>query len=159
VAGAADISIRAASVRDLDALCAVDSLAAQGGARASTLRAAVDAGEYVVACEASEVVGYVILDHSFYDHGFLRLLVVRENARRRGVGSALVRAAEQRCASAKLFTSTNASNAPMQRLLARLGYVRSGTIENLDPGDPEWVYVRALRGELDTTALSASPLP
>ena len=91
--------------------------------------------------------------------GFLRLLAVRETARRRGIGSTLFRAAEQRCASDKLFTSTNASNAAMQQLLARLGYVRSGKIENLDPGDPEWVYVRALRGSLDSTSAAAATRP
>jgi hypothetical protein len=30
----------------------------------------------------------------------------------------------------------------MQALLARLGFIRSGTIENMDDGDPELVYVR-----------------
>lgn len=31
----------------------------------------------------------------------------------------------------------------MQRLLERLGYERCGSIENLDPGDPELVYSKA----------------
>ena len=46
----------------------------------------------------------------------------------------------------KLFTSTNQSNTPMQALLALLGYVRSGVIDNLDPGDPELVYFLDLSG-------------
>src|SRR5262249_33672873 len=78
----------------------------------------------------------------FFGHPFLELLVVRESSRRRGVGRALVRAVEARFAGAKLFTSTNQSNAPMQRLLASLGYTPSGVIHNLDPGDPELVFVR-----------------
>lgn len=159
MAHSGNIATRTATARDVSAVRAVDALAASDAARDRTLQRAIDAGECVVACEAGGVVGFAIVDHSFYDHGFLRLLVVRENARRRGVDSALVRAAEERCASAKLFTSTNASNAPMQRLLAQLGYVRSGTIENLDPGDPEWVYVRTLRGTQDATSAAPSPRP
>jgi hypothetical protein len=32
----------------------------------------------------------------------------------------------------------------MQSLLPRLGYVRSGIVENLDDDDPELVYVKFL---------------
>ena len=37
------------------------------------------------------------------------------------------------------------SNFPMQRLLATLGFDRSGFIENLDEGDPELVYFKRIR--------------
>jgi GNAT superfamily N-acetyltransferase len=153
------VAIRVGCARDFAALRAVDALARRDDSRARTLRRALAAGECLVACEGDGVIGFAIADQSFYEHGFLRLLVVREDARRRGVGSALVRAVEARCESAKLFTSTNASNQPMQRLLARLGYVRSGVIENLDPGDPEWVYVRALRGEPAASSASRALRP
>jgi hypothetical protein len=33
----------------------------------------------------------------------------------------------------------------MQSLLQKLGYRHSGTIEDLDPGDPELFYSRQLR--------------
>jgi hypothetical protein len=33
----------------------------------------------------------------------------------------------------------------MQSLLAKLGYQLSGVIHELDPGDPELVYVKYLR--------------
>ena len=49
------------------------------------------------------------------------------------------------CRTPKLFTSTNQSNIPMQRLLATLEFARSGFIENLDEGDPEVVYFKRLR--------------
>ena len=51
---------------------------------------------------------------------------------------------EQTCTTAKLFTSTNQSNAPMQALLNKLGYRQSGFIENLDEGDPELIYFKRL---------------
>jgi len=62
----------------------------------------------------------------------------------RGLATALMRAAELDCQSGKLFTSTNQSNVPMQRLCDRLGFVKSGYIENLDEGDPELIYVKML---------------
>lgn len=56
-----------------------------------------------------------------------------------------MQALERRCATPKLFTSTNVSNLPMQALLRKLGYHESGIIFNLDPGDPELVYWKVLR--------------
>ena len=49
-------------------------------------------------------------------------------------------------ASAKLFTSTNLSNQPMQRLLARLGWRSGGIVYGLDEGDPE-LFLLAPTGE------------
>jgi RimJ/RimL family protein N-acetyltransferase len=51
---------------------------------------------------------------------------------------------ETQSRSGSLFTSTNESNRQMQHVLARLGYERCGIIHNLDPGDPEIVYVKQL---------------
>jgi GNAT superfamily N-acetyltransferase len=104
------------------------------------LRRAIDGGGCFVA-EERGIVGYVALDHTFYANGFVSLLFVREEARRRGFGEALMRAAIAACRTPKLFTSTNLSNRPMQALLAKLGFSLSGVIHDLDPGDPELVYV------------------
>jgi hypothetical protein len=51
---------------------------------------------------------------------------------------------ERICPSEKLFTSTNESNMPMQRLCEKLGFVRSGWIDNLDDGDPEIIFFKRL---------------
>jgi ribosomal protein S18 acetylase RimI-like enzyme len=92
--------------------------------------------------QGGEVLGYVALEYSFYGNGFVSHLFVREEARRAGVGEALLRHAMAACRTPKLFTSTNLSNAPMQGLLRKLGFVLCGVIHELDPGDPELVYVR-----------------
>lgn len=105
-----------------------------------TLRRAVDGGGCFVA-EEGRILGYVALDYTFYANGFVSLLFVREEARRRGLGEALMRAAMAACRTPKLFTSTNLSNAPMQGLLGKLGFALCGVIHALDPGDPELVYV------------------
>lgn len=73
------------------------------------------------------------------------MLYVDPRFRRQGIGSALIRHLINECRTPKLFTSTNQSNFPMQRLLATLEFDRSGFIENLDEGDPEWVYFKRLR--------------
>ena len=96
--------------------------------------------------EDAAVLAYAVLDYSFYGHGFVSMLYVAEAARRRGIGRMLMREVEVQCETVKLFTSTNESNAPMRGLLATLGYVPSGVIQNLDPGDPELVYFRDLSG-------------
>jgi ribosomal protein S18 acetylase RimI-like enzyme len=72
----------------------------------------------------------------------MAMLCVRPECRRQGIGTALVRHVESLCKTDKLFTSTNESNRPMRALLAKLQYVCSGVIHNLDEGDPEIVYFK-----------------
>lgn len=92
------------------------------------------------------VVGYLVLEHGFFGRGFISMLAVHPDHRRAGVATALVHHAERACRSDRLFTSTNQSNLVMQALLDRLGYVRSGIVDHLDPGDPELIYSRLLPG-------------
>jgi N-acetylglutamate synthase-like GNAT family acetyltransferase len=111
------VAIRNAGASDLGALVELDATAQREGARRESLREAIAWGECFVALRAEKVTGYAVLEHSFYGNGFLALVAVRASERRSGIGPALVREAGVRCRSAKLFTPTNASNAPMQRLL------------------------------------------
>ena len=73
----------------------------------------------------------------------IELLAVSEAERRSGVGTAMVRhLIEVVPPGEKLWTSTNESNAPMRALLAGIGFVQSGRIDNLDEGVPEFVFIR-----------------
>ncbi|PGM65339.1 hypothetical protein CN947_04830 [Bacillus cereus] len=46
----------------------------------------------------------------------------------------------------KIFSSTNKSNENMQKVFQANGFIRSGMIENLDEGDPEFIfYTKKLR--------------
>ncbi|MEE1759788.1 hypothetical protein [Streptomyces sp. SP18BB07] len=69
-----------------------------------------------------------------------------------GVGTHLLKATEARCTTPKLFTSTNVSNHPMQRLRQFGGRSPVGLLHGLDEGDPELFYrcpnIR-LRGRAD----------
>ena len=127
------MQIRPAARADLDEMVGADGAARGDPGRREFLRNAISDGNALVAVVSDAIAGFAVLDHSFYGNAFLSLLVVRPDSRRRGFGTALLRAAEARASTTKLFTSTNASNLPMQRLLEAAGYERSGVIENLDP--------------------------
>ncbi|WP_396150494.1 GNAT family N-acetyltransferase [Acaryochloris sp. CCMEE 5410] len=72
------------------------------------------------------------------------LIYIAEPLRSSGYGPKLLTFLEGQSQSNDLFTSTNTSNSHMQHVLEKLGYERSGVIHNLDPGDPEIVYVKRL---------------
>jgi ribosomal protein S18 acetylase RimI-like enzyme len=137
----AAVLTRDATASDIETLLALDEIARTDADRSAFIRNAVAGGTCLVAEHEGRVVGYGVLDHAFFGHGFVSMLYVAASRRRQGVGGVLLRALARRCTTAKLFTSTNASNEPMQRLLVRSGFARSGIIHNLDPGDPEFVYV------------------
>jgi len=137
-----DISIRAAHASDVDEIVDLDEIARVDPLRNRFIRDAVARGDCLVAELAGRVVGHGVLDYSFYGQGFIPLVYIRADCRRHGVGSELIKSLEARCATEKLFTSTNESNEPMQALLSLLGFEPSGIIHNLDPGDPEIVYFK-----------------
>jgi GNAT superfamily N-acetyltransferase len=125
---------------------AIDLVAAADLVRREHIDVAIAARRCLVAERDGQLIGYALLTRNFYGRDFLELLIVAEAARRGGVGSALLAAVERDVAGEVLFTSTNESNAPMRALLAVRGYAPSGRIENLDPVDPELVFVKFLSG-------------
>jgi ribosomal protein S18 acetylase RimI-like enzyme len=141
----APFAVRPAGPSDVAALWDLDPVAREDDDRRHFIRDRVAAGEAWIAVRPDAVLGYVVLEHGFFGRGFIAMLIVDVAARRGGVGSALVRHVEGHCRSARIFTSTNASNRPMQALLAVLGYTLSGIVHDLDPGDPELIYSRWLR--------------
>lgn len=139
------ISIRPAVASDVDALCSDDLIARRKNERRELNRHSVAAGTCFVSVASEEVVGYAVLNYTFYSNGWIDMLHVNSEHRRRGAGRALLRHVESLCQTPKLFTSTNLSNLPMQSLLNKSGYVLSGVIHNLDEGDPEIIYFKQLR--------------
>jgi len=138
------ITIRPGVESDAEALCAFDLVAGREDGRREFIRRSVVSGSCYVADDGGELIGYGVLDYNFYGQGFVEMLYVHAAHRRRGAGAVLLRHMESLCRTAKLFTSTNLSNLPMQSLLGREGYVPSGVIHNLDEGDPEVVYFKRL---------------
>jgi N-acetylglutamate synthase-like GNAT family acetyltransferase len=136
------VAIRIATLGDIPTVLAFDHVAAQDESRREFIRHAVTDKTCVVGTVGDEVIGYAVLEYTFFECGFVSLLYVHPDHRRRKVGQGLLEYVEKTCRTSKLFTSTNLSNLPMQSLLATRGYVLSGIIHNLDEGDPEIIYFK-----------------
>lgn len=139
------MKIRLATHDEIGAMCRVEGATVDREKRREFVPKLIHKGTAHVAVLNGTMVGVAVLEHWFFERGFISLLMVRRGHRRRGVGSALVRHVEILCESERIFTSTNQSNLPMQSLLKKLGYRKSGTVDDLDPDDPELFYSRQLR--------------
>lgn len=137
--------LRRASISDADAIVAFDHVAASEPARVRFIHDQIKSSACYVAVIDANVVAYAVLNYKFYDNGWIEMLYVHPRFRRQGIGSALIRHLIDECRTPKLFTSTNQSNFPMQKLFAMLEFDRSGFIDNLDEDDPELVYFKRLR--------------
>lgn len=135
-------TIRLGTADDWEAMCLLNPGLRTKHRGVARMRAALGGGGVVLAEENSAVVGYAAFDYHFFDRCFIEHLIVAPEHRRRGIGSRLVEAVLERCESPDLFTSTNSTNTNMQGLLAGLGFEKCGEVDHLDPGDPEWFYVR-----------------
>ena len=149
--------IRTGTGDDLAALVDCDPRASKDEARRHALAAWLAQGAVVVSRAGERIAGFLVLEHGLFGHGFVPLVCVGPDHRRRGHALRLLAAAEARCRTAKLFASANASNGASQALLARAGFVRSGTIENLDAGDPELVYFKAVSRDDGDEPSSCAP--
>ncbi|MGW2157609.1 GNAT family N-acetyltransferase [Nonomuraea sp. NPDC001699] len=139
------LSVRAGGAVDAEALVVLDSVArSDGGERRGSIERWCRDGSVLVAGTPAGLVGYCVVEYTFFEQGFVTMLMVAEAARGHGVGERLLRAAAASCRTAKLFTSTNLSNHPMQRLLQRVGWRPVGMVHGLDEGDPEVFYLRTL---------------
>ncbi len=135
--------IERATEENLPAVLGVDA-AHIGDSRAGDLIAAVTARQCYIAREGWDVLGFAILTRHFFGSPFIDLIVVHPDHQRKGVASALIQHITAVCPGEKLFTSTNQSNTPMRALCEGFGFVKSGWIDNLDPGDPELICFKAL---------------
>jgi GNAT superfamily N-acetyltransferase len=151
------LQVDRAEPSDWPALAKIDSVAAAGDhARRDSIRRWCAQGVAIMARDSSGPLGYSVLEYSFFEQGFVTMLMVAPGARRRGVGAQLLTAVETICTTAKLFTSTNVSNHPMQQLLQHVGWHPVGLLHGLDEGDPELFYLRPSTRLRDATALGGS---
>jgi ribosomal protein S18 acetylase RimI-like enzyme len=135
-------SIRDAASADTSRVVALDTVAAGGGAeRRASIERWIANSSMRVAVAADEIVGYCVTERTFFGQWFVAVLMVAEGARGQGIGAELLLDAQRQRGTAKLFTSTNLSNQPMQRLLARLDWRSVGIVYGLDEGDPELFYL------------------
>lgn len=138
------ISVEKASNDHITAISQLDLKVLGSSIRAEYLQKSVAEDKVWVATTDGSVLGFVVINESFFGNAFIQLLIVEQDSRRQGIGSLLIKKIESISPTYKLFTSTNESNKAMQRLCESLGFIRSGYIENLDEGDPEIVYFKQL---------------
>ena len=138
------ICIRQALRDEFDSIYAIDNTPGDEEERRKLILKSLDEDNTYIALRNNQIIGYIILEHSFFNRGFISMLFVELYHRRSGIGSALIQYIEGFCKSDRIFTSTNSSNKPMQDLLKKLEYNQSGIVNDLDPGDPELFYSKKL---------------
>ncbi|MGI6358543.1 MAG: GNAT family N-acetyltransferase [Bacillota bacterium] len=132
--------MRLATVEELGQVAMLDHTATGSTTRKQLIQGAIEQEQCYVVMLGREMVAYGILHYHFFGNGFIELLVVQEHRRRQGIGKFMLKELKGICRTEKLFTSTNSSNLPMQRLLESCGFWRCGWVDQLDPGDPELFY-------------------
>ena len=136
------IAIRPASPSDTPSLLLLDTARPRLPERRRFIENAVRTNTCFVAIMERIIVGYAVLEYTFYGYGFISMVMVSPDHRRQGVAQALIGYVEDACTTPKIFTSTNSSNLPMRCLLSKLGYTFCDLIRELDPDDAEWVYMK-----------------
>lgn len=129
--------IKKATVSDLHHILEIDPFR-----RIDSIFHAIKHGECYFETFDEIIRGFAILNYTFFDNGFVELLMVAEKYRHCGIGFALLNHLFAICKTQKLFTSTNKSNEPMQKLLGKSGFSFCGEIDALDEGDPELFFVK-----------------
>ncbi|HEY0088762.1 MAG TPA: GNAT family N-acetyltransferase [Candidatus Lokiarchaeia archaeon] len=135
------------TISELENIQKIDKIAVNNSERINTIKISIDNNQCLIAKADNKVAGYLVFNKSFYHNNFIDLLIVDQLFRRQGIGTALIRFYENIIKKGKIFTSTNKSNVIMQKLMNKLGYIKSGIVYNLDEGDPEMIYFKKLEGE------------
>ena len=140
-----DQKIEIATDLDRDSLIAIDGKLAQDHVRLHFVLESISRSDCLLARVKEKPAGYAIFNKGFWgEHTFIWLLFISPEFRRRGIATSLIRYVESQCATPKLFTSTNQSNTPMQALMGRMGFLKTGLVENFDEGDPEVFYLKKI---------------
>ena len=135
------LSIRRSTLRDVGRIRDVDPMARENEERRQQLASWTAGGRVMIGLVDDSIVGFAVFTDVFFHQPFIELLLVGEAHRRRGYGRALIEHCVATSPGQKVWTSTNTSNAAMRALLEKVGFIESGRVDNLDPGDPELIFV------------------
>jgi GNAT superfamily N-acetyltransferase len=87
-------------------------------------------------------VAYALTSVDFFARPLVEMIFVAPRFRRQGLGQALLARCEAAHQDDRMFVTVKVSDAPMIGLLAKAGFQGSGIVYNLNPDDPELVYVK-----------------
>ncbi len=137
------MEFRQGTEEDSYGIKAIDSAINSVLNRSEFIDSSLKQGTVLVALDDEEVVGYTVVNRSFFDRPTIEMLMVAKSRRGRGVGRALLQRVQEIVGTEnELWTSTNESNSRMQALLVSEGFKQTWRIDNLNPGDPEIVYFK-----------------
>jgi GNAT superfamily N-acetyltransferase len=91
------ISIRPANANDIDVLISFDLIARRENERREFIRRVVNSGECFVAAQDEKVIGYAVLNYTFYHIVLTCFTSIHSGYRRSGAGAALVQHLESLC--------------------------------------------------------------
>lgn len=156
------LHVQQATLSQCEEIISLDEGVIGSTSRAEQIRQGLANGLVYIITVKEEIVAFALLSNHFYGRQFLELLIVKQEHRRKGLGTILLSAVQERCGAENLFTSTNTSNLPMQSLLEECGFERCGWINQLDEDDPDIVYcyqAKDMTGvQLDTELTMGGPI-
>jgi len=140
-----NIKIRQAEQSDAQALKELDTIVPLDPTRAEFIDRWIKDDIVLVVEVDNSVVGYGVFNHAFFYQGHVDMLMIHKDFRGQGFGEHLLQALEKLCDTSKFYVTTNLSNHRMQKLLTKLSFRSCGYINELDPDDPELVYVKNIK--------------
>lgn len=132
-----------AQINDLDQIMNIDQDIIGDDSRKDYITNAIKEKQCLVVKEGDLIVGFLVYHNHFFDCAFISLIIVSPTKRRKRYASSLINHFVSMSPTMKIFSSTNQSNEKMKEVFNLNGFVKSGTIENLDEGDPEIIYFKS----------------
>jgi ribosomal protein S18 acetylase RimI-like enzyme len=132
-----------AQLSDLDQIVQIDKEVIGNDSRREYIKKSIEEARCIVAKNQNCIAGFLIYETHFFESSFISLIIVSPRERRKGHATSLMESFVAISPTDKIFSSTNKSNLTMQKVFLANGFVESGYIENLDEGDPEYIYFKA----------------
>jgi ribosomal protein S18 acetylase RimI-like enzyme len=136
------INFRKAEIKDALSIKKMDTVLSSNPSRPEMIDSWLRKDIVIVAEIDHDIVGYGVINHEFFRQSQIDMLMIAKEHRGKRIGEMLLLSLEKYADTPKLFITTNLSNHSMQKLLFRSGYKPCGYIDELDPGDPELVFVK-----------------
>lgn len=112
------------------------------------VREALERRQLLVAHDDGRIMGFLAYRTDWFNCTFVTLVGITPEQQATGVAQALYRAIENESPSARLFSSTEETNAAGIRMHSGLGFTPSGYIDNLPQGYRELIFYKRLAGSL-----------